>query len=58
MSSWQFESLTWRISSRLSLANHLALLGTKSAFGLPQGPPLCAHVRLLVKMDSSKEVYG
>ena len=38
------------------LANHLALPGFESVFGLPQGPPIvCTH--LLAKRDSSKEAY-
>ena len=40
------ESLLWGISSGFPLANHLALLGCESVFGLSQGPPLCASASL------------
>ena len=40
--SWQFESLLWGIPSGFPLANHLALPGSESVFGLSQGPPMCA----------------
>ena len=44
--SWQFKSLIWGISSRFPLANHLALPGSESVFGITQGPPLCARTSL------------
>ena len=34
------------ISSGFPLANHLALPGSESIFGLSQGPPLCACASL------------
>ena len=44
--SWQFESLTWGISSGFPLANHVALPGSEFVFGLSQGPHLCACASL------------
>ena len=43
---WWFESLIWGISSRFPMANHLALPGSESIFGLSQGPPMCMCVSL------------
>ena len=34
--------LIWGIASGFPLANHLALPGSESVFGLSQGPPMCA----------------
>ena len=39
MPSWWFELFIWGISSRFSLANHFALPGSESVFGIPWGPP-------------------
>ena len=38
--------------------NHLALSGLEPTSGLTQDPPLCVHVHLLAKMDSSARVDG
>ena len=49
---WEFESLIQAISSMFPLANHLALPGSESVFGISQGPPIGESTSL------SKEVYG
>ena len=37
-------------------ANHLALSGCVSIFGLIQGPPVCVCAHLLAEMDSSSRL--
>ena len=53
--SQQIQSLLRGISSKFPLADHLALPGSESVFGLSQGPLTYAH--LLGKMDSREEAY-
>ena len=38
--SWQFELLSWGISSGFPLANHFDLPGSQSIFDLSQNPPM------------------
>lgn len=42
----ELRSLIWGTSPGFPLANHLALLGSESIFGITQGPPLCARESL------------
>ena len=44
--SWYFESFIWVISSGFPLANHLALPGSESVFGLSQDPLMYACASL------------
>lgn len=53
-----FELPMWSNSSRFPPANHLASSGLKSTFGFTEGPPLCASIQLLARMDSSARVLG
>ena len=44
--SWQFELLSWGISSEFSLAKHFDLPGSQSIFAISQDPPICVHASL------------
>ena len=57
VTSWQFESLLWGISSGFALASHFDLPGSKSIFGISQIFP-CVRTHLLTEMDSTEEAYG
>lgn len=41
---WGIKSCIWGSPPGLPLANHLALSGLESTFGLTQDPPLCASM--------------
>ena len=42
--SWQFELLSWGISSGFPLANHFDLPGSQFIFGISQDPSVCARI--------------
>ena len=54
--SWQFELLSWGISSGFPLANHFDLPGSQSTFDVSQDPPMCLHASL--SQDGFYMAYG
>ena len=44
--SWQFELLSWGISSGFPLANHFDWPGSQSVGDISQDLPMCAHASL------------
>ena len=52
------KSLAWAISFGFPQAGHSDLPGSQSTFGISQDPPMCAHMYLLAKMDSTAKASG